>query len=185
MAKIISAQSILKQKGYVQNKFDTNGFMQAVGEFFLANSVESKLLLLPYRFLDIKVDKDNDPCQLIKKEDIPNLSELERMDMDAMDRQAMGHASNPYGINWESRLLGYKAQTEMDRKENYPAWAVELSHRDWEAFMEQQKAGLDKPRVIIDKPFFENAAATLRLMGGYVVEKQVKKHRNLYWVTLI
>lgn len=74
MGKIISAQSILKQKGYVHNKFDTDGFMDAVGQYFIDNDVESKLLLIPFRFLDLKVDKKNDPCELVKREDLVNLS---------------------------------------------------------------------------------------------------------------
>lgn len=186
MAKIISAQSILKQKGYVQNKFDTNGFMQTVAQYFIDNSVESKLLLVPFRFLDVRVDKENDPCMLVKKEDLPNLSLSDRIDMDMLDLKARDYSCpNPFDINWEDRLLGYKVQTKMDEKENYPEWAVALSKYDWEGFQKQQEAGLDKPRIIIDKPFFDNAAATLRLMGGYVVEKQMKKRRKLYWVTLV
>lgn len=159
MAKIISAQSILKQKGYVQNKFDTNGFMQAVGQYFIDNSVESKLLLVPFRFLDID----------------------RTLQDDGKERY------NPFGITEEEVKVGYKVQTKMKKLEcfDYPEWAYDLSKSDWENFQKQEQAGLDEPRIVVDKPFFENAAATLRLMGGYVVEKQMKKRRKLYWVTLV
>lgn len=186
MKQLISAQSILKQKGYVQNKFDTNGFMQAVAQYFIDNSVESKLLLLPFRFLDIKVDKKNDPCQLVKKEDLSNMSVCDRMDMDRMDMDATDQTcQNPFGINWQDRLLGYKVQTEMDHKENYPVWAINLGRCDWERLRAQQDAGFDKPRIIIDSPFFENAAGMLRIMGGFVVEPKKKKGKKLYNVMLV
>lgn len=51
---MISAKDILKEKGYVAPQFDTSGFMQVVAEYFLQNPVECKLLLIPYRFADIK-----------------------------------------------------------------------------------------------------------------------------------
>lgn len=186
MTKMISAQQILKQKGYVQSKFDTNGFMNAVAQYFIDNDVESKLLLFPFRFLDIKVDKENDPCNLVKKEDLPSLSVSDRIAMDNMDFNAIDHTCpNPFDIGWQDRLLGYKVQTKMDPVENYPEWAMKLGRYDWEALRIQQEAGLDKPRIIIDSPFFENAAGMLRVMGGFVVEPKRKKGKKLYTVMLV
>lgn len=156
MTKIISAQSILKEKGYVQNKFDTNGFMQVVAKFFLDNSVESKLLLVPYRFLDIKRDRG-----------------------EGFDTE------NPLRITPEEEKLGYKDQTAKNEigEPAYVRWGFE---NDFEELRLEQEYGIAfDPRIIIDKPFFENAAATLRLMGGYVVEKQMMKRRKVYWVTLV
>lgn len=152
MTKIMSAQSILKEKGFVQNKFDTNGFMDAVGWYFLENGVKDKLLLVPFRFLDISTDWE---CPY-----------------------------NPFNITEEEEKLGYKAQTERDGRGRVK-FIVDLFDNEFEEYRNEQDAGLLVPRIIVDKPFFENAAATLRLMGGYVVEKQMKKKRKLYWVTLI
>lgn len=186
MTKMISAQQILKQKGYVQSKFDTNGFMNAVAQYFIDNDVESKLLLFPFRFLDIKVDKENDPCNLVKKEDLSSLSASDRIAMDNMDFNAIDHTCpNPFDIGWQDRLLGYKVQTKMDPVENYPEWAMKLSRCDWEALRIQQEAGLDKPRIIIDSPFFENAVGMLRVMGGFVVVPKRKKGKKLYTVMLV
>lgn len=56
MTKIISAQSILKEKGYVQNKFDTKGFMLDVAGMFGELPVEGKVTLQCVRMLDIKDD---------------------------------------------------------------------------------------------------------------------------------
>lgn len=157
MGKIISAQQILKEKGYVQNKFDTAGFINAVGEYFLANSVESRLLLVPYRFLDINRTPDEDGKETF----------------------------NLFRVTEEEQKLGYKVQTEMDKVNGCPAYLVELNKTDWEMFRWNLDAGIAQPRIIVDRPFFENAAGMLRLMGGYVVEKQMKKKRKLYWVTLV
>lgn len=158
MTKLISAQTILKEKGFVQNKFDTNGFMQAVGQYFLENSIESKLLLIPSRFIEI-------------------------------DKEVYIEGKtykNPLEITDDDIKVGYKVQTEMDKK--YPQWAawlIDLNKRNADLTWAQVHLDISYPRIIIDKPFFENAAATLRLMGGYVVEKQMKKRQKRYWVTLI
>lgn len=157
MNKIISAQSILKQKGFVQNKFDTNGFMQAVGQYFLDNSVEAKLLLVPFRFLDIK-----------------------REVIDGIECETF----NPFHIEKDEEAVGYKVQTATNSAGEI-AYARLLFEFDFDNFQQQREAGILVPRIVVDRPFFENAAATLRLMGGYVVEKQTKKKRKLYWVSLL
>lgn len=160
MNKIISAQSILKKKGYVQNKFDTGGFMQAVGKYFLANSVESKLLLVPFRFLDI-----NRTQEINGKEE-----------------------HNPFNISVEDETHGFKDESVISTTagfEGWPQWAVELQQTDFEQFLAEGRLGITVPRIIVDKPYFENAAASLRLMGGFVVEKVTKKRHKFYNVTLI
>lgn len=52
MNKIITAKDILKQKGYVQNKFDTNGFIQVVADMFGDLPVEGILHLYCVRFVE-------------------------------------------------------------------------------------------------------------------------------------
>lgn len=52
MNKIITAKDILKQKGYVQNKFDTNGFIQIVADMFGNLPVEGILYLYSVRFVE-------------------------------------------------------------------------------------------------------------------------------------
>lgn len=179
MGKILSAQSILRQKGFVQNKFDTNGFMEEVGRFFLQNPVESRLLLVPYRFLDIKVYGD-DPCDVVTQEDLRNMSEADKISFSTMEGTT---TNNPFKVKWYERLLGYKAQTKMINGE--PEYVRNMIDYNYENFQLQKEAGILFPRIIIDKPFFENAAGVLRVMGGYVVEKVTKKRRKMYWVTLI
>ena len=52
--------------------------------------------------------------------------------------------------------------------------------------MDTRDLGLLLPRILVDKPFFKNAAGMLRLMGGYVVEKRkIKRCINMYDVSLI
>lgn len=161
MGKILRVQDILKQKGFVQKKFDTNGFMNAVGEYFLNNPVESRLLLVPYRFLDI----------------------------DRTDEEY----GNPFGITEEEEKLGYKVQTEtvlytlssLGKQIRIAKFLQEAMENDDTQFRLNTEYGIGSPRIIIDKPFFENAAGALRVMGGYVVEKEMKKRHKLYWVTLV
>lgn len=161
MKQLISAQSILKQKGYVQNKFDTNGFMQAVAQYFIDNEVEDRLLLVSARFLDI--DRTNE------------------------------RYGNFFDITEEEEKLGYKVQTEtvpymlesIGQEITIAKFMQELQENDYDKWRLNCDYGIGAPRIVVDKPFFENAAATLRIMGGYVVEKEMKKRRKLYWVTLV
>lgn len=157
MGKIISAQSILKQKGFVQNKFDTNGFMNAVGQYFLDNTVESRLLLLPSRFLDIDRTLDEDGKE----------------------------KCNPYDITPENERLGYQVEVERNPATGELVFAEKTLKRDFWMFKSMKDFGVLVPRIIIDKPFFENAAGVLRVMGGYVVEKRVTKKLKTYIVTLV
>lgn len=157
MGRIISAQSILKQKGFVQNKFDTNGFMNAVGQYFLDNTVESRLLLFPSRFLDIDRTPDEEGCE----------------------------TNNPYDITPENERLGYQVEVERNPATGELVFAEQALKKDFWLFNAQKNMGLLVPRIIIDKPFFENAAGVLRVMGGYVVEKRVTKKLKTYIVTLV
>jgi hypothetical protein len=50
--KLISAQAILAEKGYVMPKFDTDGFNNAVVEFFRAHGPEVRLQITPVRFIN-------------------------------------------------------------------------------------------------------------------------------------
>ena len=161
MKGIISAQTILKQKGYVQTKFDTPGFMNAVAEFFMRSSVKAKLLLVPVRFLDI----------------VPN----------EIDEEGNVIENNDYDIFNENIDKGWSDQSQT--KDGYIVWARKLSDsmypHDFEAFQNMYNQGLIACRIIIDKPYFENAAFMLRSMGGYTVEKTTKSRRKLYTVTLV
>lgn len=157
MGKIISAQSILKQKGFVQNKFDTSGFMEAVGQYFIDNKVEDRLLLVPHRFLDIDRTVGADGKETF----------------------------NLFGVTEDEQKLGYKVQTAMNKLIGQPEWVVDMNKNDWERFRWNLEMGIAVPRIIVDKPFFENAAGLLRVMGGYVVEKRIRKKRKTYTVTLI
>lgn len=157
MTKIMNAQAILKEKGYVQNKFDTNGFLEAVADFFILNDVDSRLLLVPFRFLDIK---------------------------NGEEENGVYKFYNPFSIEEDEVKRGWKNQSATNKR-GEPEYVTNLFYLEFEDFQKQKQAGIIAPRIIVDKPFFENAAQTLRLMGGFVVEKQMKKRTKLYWVTLI
>lgn len=103
------------------------------------------------------------------------------MDLDSRDYSC----PNPYNIDWKARLLGYSVQTSIDKKTGEPKYVSSMKNFHLELYKAQLKEGLLVPRIIIDKPYFENAAELLRVMGGYVVEKLTRKKRKLYCVTLL
>ena len=57
MGKIVTAQDLLKEKGYIEEKFDTNGFLQCVADWFREHDVKDKLIIRPKRFIEM----DNPP----------------------------------------------------------------------------------------------------------------------------
>lgn len=57
MGKILTAQDLLKEKGYIEEKFDTNGFLQCVADWFRYHNIEDKLIIRPKRFIEM----DNPP----------------------------------------------------------------------------------------------------------------------------
>lgn len=57
MGKIITAQDLLKEKGYIEEKFDTNGFLQCVANWFREHEVKDKLIIRQKRFIEM----DNPP----------------------------------------------------------------------------------------------------------------------------
>lgn len=57
MGKIVTAQDLLKEKGYVEEKFDTNGFLQCVANWFREHEVKDKLIIRQKRFIEM----DNPP----------------------------------------------------------------------------------------------------------------------------
>ena len=57
MGKIVTAQDLLKEKGYIEEKFDTNGFLQCVANWFREHEVKDKLIIRQKRFIEM----DNPP----------------------------------------------------------------------------------------------------------------------------
>lgn len=54
MRKIVTAQDLLKEKGYIEEKFDTNGFLQCVANWFHEHEVKDKLIIRSKRFIEMK-----------------------------------------------------------------------------------------------------------------------------------
>ena len=57
MVKLVQASDLLREKGYVEEKFDTNGFLQFVANWFREHEVKDKLIIRPKRFIEM----DNPP----------------------------------------------------------------------------------------------------------------------------
>ena len=156
MPQFMTAKDILRNKEYVAPKFDTSKFIQAVGEYFTKKDVRSKILLIPYRFIDIEWEY----C--------PEVNDTLAMNC-------------PYDLSLTDRDRCYKAELEV----NEYGRLIDAEYYTMSNRSRQEESGILVPRIIIDKPFFENAAQMLRVMGGYVVEKKMKKRVKLYTVSLI
>lgn len=57
MSKLVQAATLLKEKGYVEEKFDQLGFTQCVYSFFKEHELKDKLIIRPKRFIEM----DNPP----------------------------------------------------------------------------------------------------------------------------
>ena len=55
--KLVQASELLREKGYVEEKFDQEGFTQCVYNWFKEHDLKDKLLIRPKRFIEI----DNPP----------------------------------------------------------------------------------------------------------------------------
>lgn len=55
--KLVQASTLLKEKGYVEEKFDQEGFTECVYNWFKTHDLKDKLLIRPKRF----VEMDNPP----------------------------------------------------------------------------------------------------------------------------
>lgn len=169
MAKITTAQDILKEKGYKAEKFDTNGFLDAVASYFRKHDVKDKLLIVSYRFLDVKTD-----------------DEILEMAINAQKDAYL--FSGPYkeAIYWRSSTSksgGWKSQIEEGEYDNcVPRGFDKLIGDDISGFHIRD---IERPRFIVDAPYFSNAISLLQIMGGYVVEKKRRSGFNTADVTLI
>ncbi len=57
MSKLVQAATLLREKGYVEEKFDQSGFNQCVYSFFKEHELKDKLIIRPKRFIEM----DNPP----------------------------------------------------------------------------------------------------------------------------
>lgn len=94
---------------------------------------------------------------------------------------------NPYELKWTDRLVGYKMQTYKDFFKDYADYCYVNSLKEFypDEYKEQKAAGSFVPRVIVDKPYIENAAHMQHVMGEYIVERGKGKQFDMFWVTLI
>jgi hypothetical protein len=55
--KLVQAATLLREKGYIEEKFDQEGFTQCVYNWFKDHDLKDKLLIRPKRFIEM----DNPP----------------------------------------------------------------------------------------------------------------------------
>lgn len=158
MKKIISAKDILKSKGYAADKFDTDGFMEAVASFFINHEVKDKLLIVCKRFLDI---------------------ETEEVFEDKREKFLFSETRRHYEANYyywrvsnNDRAKGWKAQCETD-KDGHPLFIRELCEA--RHYPPSNVGDTARPRIVVDSPYYENALFLLQTMAGYTVDKRNKR----------
>lgn len=167
MGKIITAKDLLKEKGFVLNKFDTAGFMNAVAEFFSEREVNSRLFLCSLRFLDIET-----------KEGIEKMKEEGDYGWDYHEY---------FDLSDDERKRGWKAMTEERYQRSFDHYLNSYGEEGFTngAINFINNAWLPHSFIIVDKPFYENSLSMLRIMGGYVVEKRRRGGHNTAVVSLI
>ena len=169
--KILSAQQLLKLKGFEINKFNTNLFMQDVADYFLKNEVSAKLLLLPLRFVDVPNEENPETNPLrITEEDRKNGFKTQTKLIDTLEDEKTRRS-------WEiSRGLIKGLEFE---------YIFYLYEHNTKEFRSEYDRKILVPRIVVDKPFIGNAVHTLRLLGGYVVEQKVRKKLKTYDISLL
>lgn len=169
--KILSAQQLLKLKGFEVNKFNTNLFMQDVANYFLKNEVSAKLLLLPLRFVDVPNEEnpETNPLHITeenRKNGFKTQTKPQEPPEDKDERRKWEHQRS-FTTGWDLEY-GY-----------------ELSYYNYDEYESECERQIMVPRIVIDKPFIGNAVHTLRLLGGYVVEQKVRKRLKTYDISLL
>ena len=54
MGKIVQASTLLKEKGYVEEKFDQQGFTECIYSWFKEHDLKDKLIIRPKRFIEME-----------------------------------------------------------------------------------------------------------------------------------
>lgn len=52
--KLVQASTLLREKGYVEEKFDQQGFTECVYNWFRGHNVKDRLLIRPKRFVEME-----------------------------------------------------------------------------------------------------------------------------------
>lgn len=169
--KILSAQQLLKQKGFEVSKFDTNLFMQDVAEYFLRSDVSAKLLLLPLRFVEIpdKEDSEENPLRITNEDRKNGFKTQTQLETPPKYKK--------YMKEWERRKF-FVDGSEL-------SYVFDLHDYNNHEYYSEKRRGILVPRIIIDKPFIGNAVHTLRFIGGYVAEQKIRQKLKTYDISLL
>lgn len=99
-------------------------------------------------------------------------------------RFVLARKYNEFDLTEEDIKRGFLPQCDTDERGEL-LWALKLADDDYESFIQQAKKGLITHRIIVDRPFIQNAAFMLQTMGGFVVEKVKLSKMQCYVVTLV
>lgn len=166
MGKIITAKDLLKEKGFVLNKFDTTGFMSAVAGYFSERDVNSRLIVLRMRFVDIKTGEE---VERMKKDGEYGWDRHEYWNLSEEDRER----------GWKTMNIDFDEEFEYSLR-NYGSEGFSNYASGIKEFVRYSTT-----YIVVDKPFYENSLSMLRIMGGYVVEKERGKLSGSAAVSLV
>lgn len=154
MPKIITAKDILKSKGFSINRFNTNAFIQCVGEWFADREVSSVLIIESKRFVD--------PPNTVN-------GDVESLWSFALNNPTMKAAKMLFkypmwlALTDKEKSDGFRGLDYADRIDESIGKKMKDSVREYYA-----------NRIFVNSPYFSNSIAALQVMCGYTV----KRHRG-------
>lgn len=157
--KLVSAKDILAEKGYVQHKFDTAGFTDAVVRYFRKHGVEATLTVRPRRFVESPGCYPD--CGWFA------YTEWTQSFKQSLEKMFEIRSIRKYGDEEDFDIRKHK-------KECLPY------------FFDYVKETVKKePYIVVDEPFCKNAVNMLAIMQGFIVKSRRKNGEKEYIVSLI
>lgn len=161
MGKIKNAKDILNEKGYVQNKFNTNAFMDLVASMFASLPIQGVITLKSVRFVadfyNITPD-EREQGFFVLHDDMKNIVRKYN--------ELLLNEDMKYTYNFQERMSFFDESQKLFEEYGNVVYLKENT-------------------IYIDQPFFKNAASALRVIGGYVVQRRVSHGDPYYEVMLI
>ena len=151
MPKIITAKDILKSKGISLSRFNTNEFIQCVGEWFIKREASSVLTIESKRFVDLP-NTVNDATEMVWGIALANPTM----------KEARMLLKYPMWLELtdKERSDGFRGLDYADKIEKTIGRKMCDSVREYYS-----------NRMFVDTPYFSNAIAALQVMCGYSVKR--------------
>lgn len=135
MNKIITAKDILKQKGYVQNKFDANGLINIVAEMFMKLSINGCITIKGIRFVD-----NNIPLDIANKNAGFYFLNKGYEEIQCQYKKLINeHAKIKQNLDFSEKLYDKKEDELFDKVWNQTQWFFSRTIQNWHPTEQQKK----------------------------------------------